>query len=49
VALVANRSKHMALFGGVSDVREWMAAAYKPELTSSHSHWEVACKACCTV
>jgi hypothetical protein len=22
----------MALFDGVSDVREWMAAAYKPEL-----------------
>jgi hypothetical protein len=24
VALVANRSKHMTLFDGVSDVREWM-------------------------
>jgi hypothetical protein len=37
VALVANRSKHMDLFDGVSDVREWMAAAYKPELAASHS------------
>ncbi len=34
LALVANRSKHMALFDGVSDVREWMAAAYKPELAA---------------
>ncbi len=32
VALVASRSKHRALFDGVRDVREWMAAAYKPEL-----------------
>ncbi len=30
VALVASRSKHRALFDGVRDVREWMAAAYKP-------------------
>jgi hypothetical protein len=37
VALVANRSKDMALFDGVSDVREWMAAAYKHSGTSSHS------------
>jgi hypothetical protein len=29
-ALVANWSKHKALFNGMSDVREWMAAAYKP-------------------
>ncbi len=35
VALVASRSKHMALFDGVSGVREWMAAAYKPELAGS--------------
>jgi hypothetical protein len=35
VALVANRSKHMTLFDGVSDVREWMAAAYKPELAAT--------------
>jgi hypothetical protein len=35
VALVANRSKHMALFDGVSGVREWMAAAYKPELAAT--------------
>jgi hypothetical protein len=26
--LVASRSKHRALFDGVRDVREWMAAAY---------------------
>ncbi len=25
----------MALFDGVSDVREWMAAAYKPELAAT--------------
>jgi hypothetical protein len=35
VALVASRSKHMALFDGVSGVREWMAAAYKPELAAT--------------
>jgi hypothetical protein len=35
VALVANRSKHMALFDGVRDVREWMTAAYKPELAAT--------------
>jgi hypothetical protein len=29
--LVANRTKHRALFDGVSGVREWMAAAYKPD------------------
>jgi hypothetical protein len=34
VALVANTSKHMALFDVVSGVREWMAAAYKPELAA---------------
>jgi hypothetical protein len=34
-AIVANRSKHMALFDGVRDVREWMAAAYKPELAAT--------------
>jgi hypothetical protein len=28
--LVANRTNHRALFDGVSGVREWMAAAYKP-------------------
>ncbi len=33
--LVASRSKHMALFDGVSGVREWMAAAYKPELAAT--------------
>ncbi len=31
VALIANRT----LFNGVSDVREWMAAAYKPELAAT--------------
>jgi hypothetical protein len=35
VALVASRSKHRALFEGVRDVREWMAAAYKPELAAT--------------
>ncbi len=35
VTLVANRSKHMTVFNGVSDVREWMAAAYKPELAAT--------------
>jgi hypothetical protein len=38
VALVASRSKHRALFDGVSgvrDVREWMAAVYKPELAAT--------------
>ncbi len=35
VALVASRSKHRALFDGVRDVREWMAAAYKPELAAT--------------
>jgi hypothetical protein len=37
VALVASRSKHMALFDGVSGaVREWMVAAYyKPELAAN--------------
>ncbi len=33
--LVASRSKHMAMFDGVSGVREWMAAAYKPELAAT--------------
>jgi hypothetical protein len=33
--LVASRSKHRALFDGVRDVREWMAAAYKPELAAT--------------
>jgi hypothetical protein len=28
-------SKHRALFEGVRDVREWMAAAYKPELAAT--------------
>jgi hypothetical protein len=37
VALVASRSKHRALFEGVRDVREWMAAAYKPELAANLS------------
>ena len=39
MALVASRSKHRALFDGVidgvRDVREWMAAAYKPELAAT--------------
>ena len=35
VALVASRSKHMALFAGVRDVREWMAVAYKQELAAT--------------
>ncbi len=35
MALVASRSKHRALFEGVRDVREWMAAAYKPELAAT--------------
>jgi hypothetical protein len=38
VVLVASRSKHMALFdgvSGVSSVREWMVAAYKPELAAT--------------
>ncbi len=38
MALVASRSKHMALFDGVSGVREsllWMAATYKPELAAT--------------
>jgi hypothetical protein len=35
VALVASRSKHMTLFDGVSGVREWMVAAYKPELAAT--------------
>ncbi len=35
VALVASRSKHMTLFDGVRDVREWMAVAYKPELAAT--------------
>jgi hypothetical protein len=35
VALVASRSKHMALFDGVSGVREWMVAAYKLELAAT--------------
>jgi hypothetical protein len=30
----------MALFEGVRDVREWMAAAYKPEIAAT----EAACK-----
>ena len=34
-AIVASRSKHMALFDGVRGVREWMAAAYKPELAAT--------------
>ena len=33
--LVASRSKHMALFDGVSGVREWMVAAYKLELAAT--------------
>jgi hypothetical protein len=33
--LVANRTKHMALFDGVSGVREWMAAAYKSEVAAT--------------
>ncbi len=33
-ALVAIRSGHRALFEGISDVRELMAAAYKPELAT---------------
>jgi hypothetical protein len=37
VALVASRSKHMALFDGVSGVREWMVAAYIQTGTSCHS------------
>ena len=35
VALVASRSKHMTLFDGVSGVRDWMAAAYKPEVAAT--------------
>jgi hypothetical protein len=35
VALVAGRSKRRALFDGVRDVREWMAAAYQPELAAT--------------
>ncbi len=35
MALVASRSKHRALFDAVRDVREWMAAAYKPELAAT--------------
>jgi hypothetical protein len=35
VALVASWSKHMALFDAVSGVRDWMAAAYKPELATT--------------
>ncbi len=35
MALVASISKHRALFDGVRDVREWMAAAYKPELAAT--------------
>jgi hypothetical protein len=36
VALViASRSKHLALFDGVSGVREWMVAAYKLELAAT--------------
>ncbi len=35
VALVASRSKHRALFEEMRDVREWMAAAYKPELAAT--------------
>jgi hypothetical protein len=35
VALVASRSNHRALFEGMGDVREWMAAAYKPELAAT--------------
>ena len=34
-ALVANRSKHKVLFDRVSDVKEWMAAAYQPELAAT--------------
>jgi hypothetical protein len=33
-ALVEIRSGHRALFEGISDVRELMAAAYKPELAT---------------
>ncbi len=35
MALVASRSKHMALFDGVSGVRERMVAAYKLELAAT--------------
>ncbi len=39
MALVASRSKHMAMFDGVSGVREWMiwllVAAYKPVLAAT--------------
>jgi hypothetical protein len=35
IAVVANRTKHRALFDGVSGVREWMAAAYKPEVAAT--------------
>jgi hypothetical protein len=35
VALVASRSKRMALFDGVSGVRDWMVAAYKLELAAT--------------
>jgi hypothetical protein len=35
VYMVANRSKHRVLFDGVSDVKEWMAAAYQPELAAT--------------
>ncbi len=31
-ALVETRSRHRALFEGIRDVRELMAAAYKPDL-----------------
>ncbi len=35
VALAASKSKHRALFDRVRNVREWMAAAYKPELAAT--------------
>ncbi len=35
VALVASRSKHRSLFDRVRAVREWMAAAYRPELAAT--------------
>ncbi len=49
VALVANRSKHMALFDGArADVREWMAAAYKPELAAILGSCDMHARHACT-
>jgi hypothetical protein len=31
----ANRTKHRALFEGVSGVRDWMATAYKAEVAAT--------------